>query len=442
MQRLLDDLILYSVEGHQILRDGIAVLSENIDENTAENLTRLEEDKEASCRRLIKQLMELAYNYGFDGNLWHNYMAYYIATDENPFSLYQERSSEVPPAVLKAAADDCITLRKIFNMGCTYPDSNMERLLTETIADYMYPSVSAPVMSDAGKAVSELKDSLEAAKDDDEFFQAVAGFYQKYGTGLIGINRAFTVKVDEKGKASLRPVAKTEDIKLSDLIGYELQKQRLTANTVAFIEKKPANNVLLYGDGGTGKSTSIRAIINQYWGKGLRIIQVYRHQMKYLAQIINQIKNRNYRFIIYMDDLSFEDFETEYKYLKAVIEGGLEPRPENVLIYATSNRRHLIKETWKDRNDVDYDGDIHRSDSMEEKLSLAERFGVQIYYGKPTKDEFHQMVETMAQRECLNIDKNTLHKEANKWEIRRGGVSGRSARQFIDYLKGMEEGTV
>lgn len=200
--------------------------------------------------------------------------------------------------------------------------------------------------------------------------------------------------------------------------------------------------MLLYGDGGTGKSTSIRAIINQYWGKGLRIIQVYRHQMKYLAQIINQIKNRNYRFIIYMDDLSFEDFETEYKYLKAVIEGGLEPRPENILIYATSNRRHLIKETWKDRNDVDYDGDIHRSDSMEEKLSLAERFGVQIYYGKPTKDEFHQMVETMAERECLNIDKDTLHKEANKWEIRRGGVSGRSARQFIDYLKGMEEGTV
>ena len=130
----------------------------------------------------------------------------------------------------------------------THLDVYKRQLLTETITDYMYPSASAPVMSDAGKAVSELKDSLEAAKDDDEFFQAVAGFYQKYGTGIIGINRAFTVKVDEKGTASLRPVVKTEDIKLSDLIGYELQKQRLTANTVAFIEKKPANNVLLYGD--------------------------------------------------------------------------------------------------------------------------------------------------------------------------------------------------
>ena len=140
-----------------------------------------------------------------------------------------------------------------------------------------------------------------------------------------------------------------------------------------------------------------------------------------------------------MDDLSFEDFETEYKYLKAIIEGGLEPRPKNLLIYATSNRRHLIKETWNDRDDMVQDGDMHQSDSMEEKLSLAERFGIQIYYGKPTVDEFHNIVETLAKRECLEVDMEFLHKEATKWEIRYGSVSGRSARQFIDYIKGMEE---
>ena len=142
-----------------------------------------------------------------------------------------------------------------------------------------------------------------------------------------------------------------------------------------------------------------------------------------------------------MDDLSFEDFETEYKYLKAVIEGGLEARPENVLIYATSNRRHLIKETWNDRNDVEQDQDMHRSDSMAEKLSLSERFGVQIYYGKPSKDEFHKIVETLALRENIKTDLEELRKEATKWEIRHGGVSGRSARQFIDYIKGTEENT-
>ena len=142
-----------------------------------------------------------------------------------------------------------------------------------------------------------------------------------------------------------------------------------------------------------------------------------------------------------MDDLSFEDFETEYKYLKAVIEGGLEPRPENVLIYATSNRRHLIKETWKDRDDIEHVGDIHRSDSIEEKVSLAARFGVQIYYGKPTNEEFHQIVETLAKREGVKLSTEELHAEANKWQIRHGGVSGRSARQLIDYIKGTEEDT-
>jgi len=223
------------------------------------------------------------------------------------------------------------------------------------------------------------------------------------------------------------------------LIGYQVQKDKLVANTEAFLEKKPANNVLLYGDGGTGKSTSVRAIANRYAGEGLRMIQVYRHQMQHLNQIISQIKNRNYRFILYMDDLSFEDFETEYKYLKAVIEGGLAQRPENVLIYATSNRRHLIKETWKDRADLVQDGDMHQSDSKEEKLSLAERFGIQIYYGKPSIDEFHKIVEALADKENLKTDKETLHKEATKWEIRHGGVSGRSARQFIDYIKGTED---
>ena len=228
------------------------------------------------------------------------------------------------------------------------------------------------------------------------------------------------------------------DIKLSDLVGYQVQKEKLVGNTEAFLRKRPANNVLLFGDGGTGKSTSIRALANQYSGDGLRIIQVYRHQMQFLTQIITRVKTRNYRFIIYMDDLSFEDFETEYKYLKAVIEGGLEPRPENVLIYATSNRRHLIKETWKDRADMEHDGDMHRSDSIEEKLSLADRFGVQIFYGKPTREEFHHIVEVLAIKEKIDIDSDVLHSEANKWEVRHGGISGRSARQFIDYIKGTE----
>lgn len=374
----------------------------------------------------LRHLLELSGRHGLSGDLWHCYVAWLIASAQNTFSLAQERRAQSKAAETLGRRDLSV-LRELFFWP--WPPQYRELMICMETA-------GRP--SDAGLAVKELAKSLAQSEDEESFARAGQDFYHRYGAGLFGMNRAFNVRVDEKGRARLNPLRNTEEISLDSLIGYETQKQRLRDNTEAFIAGRPANNVLLYGDGGTGKSTSIRAIVSSCWRQGLRIIQVYRHQMKYLTQIIDEIKNRNYRFIIYMDDLSFEDFETEYKYLKAVIEGGLEPRPENVLIYATSNRRHLIKETFKDRNDIDYEGDIHRSDSMEEKLSLAERFGLQIYYGKPGRDEFHRIVLELAKREGLSLDAEKLHSEATKWEIRRGGVSGRSARQLIDYLKGME----
>ena len=224
---------------------------------------------------------------------------------------------------------------------------------------------------------------------------------------------------------------------LNDLIGYEIQKKKLVDNTEAFVKGLPANNVLLCGDAGTGKSTSIKALLNEYYGQGLRMIEIYKHQFQDLSSIIAQVKNRNYRFIIYMDDLSFEDFEIEYKFLKAVIEGGMETRPDNVLIYATSNRRHLIKETWNDRDDMETDNGMHRSDTMQEKLSLVARFGVTIYYGKPTPKEFFTIVKELRKRYPeITMSDEELCAEANKWELSHGGVSGRTAQQFINYIAG------
>ena len=158
--------------------------------------------------------------------------------------------------------------------------------------------------------------------------------------------------------------------------------------TVSFVEGKRANNCLLYGDAGTGKSSSIKAILNQYYDQGLRMIEVYKHQFQDLNEVIAQIKNRNYKFIIYMDDLSFEEFEIEYKYLKAVIEGGLEKKPDNILIYATSNRRHLVRETFRDKQDRDEE--LHTTDTVQEKLSLVARFGVKIYFASPAKKAFRR----------------------------------------------------
>ena len=195
--------------------------------------------------------------------------------------------------------------------------------------------------------------------------------------------------------------------------------------------------MLLYGDAGTGKSTSVKAILNEYCDQGLRMIEIYKHQFSLLSEVIARIKNRNYRFMIFIDDLSFEENEVEYKFLKAVIEGGVETRPDNVLICATSNRRHLIRETWKDRNDMEFNEDVHRSDTMEEKLSLAARFGCTINYSTPDRKQYHAIVKGIAAR-CgdLDISEEALLMEANKWEIRHGGVSGRTAQQFINHLAG------
>ena len=162
------------------------------------------------------------------------------------------------------------------------------------------------------------------------YFFHVTGFYRDYGVGMFGLNKAFRIAGNEDGTVRFLPINNMDAVMLDDLIGYELQKKKLVDNTRAFVEGRAANNVLLFGDSGTGKSTSIKAIVNQFYPDGLRMIEIYKHQFKDLSAIIAQVKNRNYRFIIYMDDLSFEEFEIEYKFLKAVIEGGVETKPDNV----------------------------------------------------------------------------------------------------------------
>jgi predicted AAA+ superfamily ATPase len=286
--------------------------------------------------------------------------------------------------------------------------------------------------------VKALSAEIERAKNGEEVFFVVADFYKNYGVGMFGLNKAFRIETDEHCLSmKFRPITNMQAVHLDDLIGYEPQKRALIENTEAFVSGKAANNLLLYGDSGTGKSTSIKAIVNQYYDRGLRMIEIYKHQFGCLSRIISEVKNRNYRFVIYMDDLSFEESEIEYKYLKAIIEGGVETKPDNVLIYATSNRRHLIKETWNDRSDATTINDIHRSETIEEKLSLVNRFGLSIGFFKPTRPEFDAMVLELASRHPeITMDKDQIVAEAHKWEMLGGGISGRTAQQFINHLCG------
>ena len=457
MYRLTSKLIIYRGIGEESILRCLAEICRRFDEGSYDR-----EELTGEIYEQVHRLLDLATKYGFNKNLWHNYLAFLIATTETPFTLVSEKVGANEGSVNAFALSDFKIFRELF----CYDFSRIESALGINCFTILenYTAVGKPERvfnRSVSEKVQELSAKLEAAcggcapavdasrsqpgpviapqSPEQEMYDIITGFYKEYGVGKFGLNKAFRVNDDNKEEEFLIPITATSDVELDDLIGYELQKQKLIANTEAFVHGRMANNVLLYGDAGTGKSTSVKAILNRYYDQGLRMIEVYKHQFKDLQRIITEIKNRNYRFIIYMDDLSFEEFEIEYKYLKAVIEGGLETKPENVLIYATSNRRHIIRETWSDRTDRS-DDEMHRSDTVQEKLSLVARFGVTIGYLKPSHQEYLHIVSELAKRyPQISLTEEELALKANQWELRSGGASGRTAQQFINYLVGNAE---
>jgi len=382
----------------------------------------------------IHRLLDLATQYGFDHNLWHNYIAWLLAMTENPFTLVSEKEGISNGTVNTFAENDFSVFHRLMNYDFSYLEMTLKLNCFSIIQDYhSVPKKEQFFNKNVSARVQELSNALEACPDAGNMYPVIMDFYKKYGVGQFGMNKAFRLKPRD-GRCEIIPIIATSNVVLDDLIGYDEQKTRLIQNTESFLAGKPANNVLLYGDAGTGKSTSIKALLNMYYEQGLRIIEVYKHDFQYLPEIISIIKSRNYRFIIYMDDLSFESAETEYKYLKAVIEGDLEVKPDNVLIYATSNRRHLIRETFSDRNEINEE-DVHRNDTMAERLSLSARFGVRIGYFKPDKIEYLNIVRELAGKsEGISLSDDELMLQAEQWALRAGERSGRTAQNFINFI--------
>lgn len=430
MDKLLSNLVLYGKnENSKILRD-----LQELFNNFRLNKVELEELRH-ELSNIVREILECSTDYGFEENLWQSYLTFVLITDENPFTLVTERKGFKKGSVEKIVKNDLEVFYKLFS----YNFSELEESLGTNFFQILtnYESIQKPdniYNKPISLKVSDLRKKLAKAENVDEFFSLVNKFYKNVGVGKIALNPTFRIET-EGNDVELIPITNMVDVHFDDLIGYETQKAELIENTKFFVEGKAANNVLLYGDSGTGKSTSIKATINEFYKDGLRMIEIYKHQLEHLAKVIGQIKNRNYKFIIYMDDLSFEEFETDYKYLKSIIEGGLESKPGNVLIYATSNRRHLIKETWSDRDDMEIDGEIHKSDNIEEKLSLSSRFGITIQYLKPLQKGYLEIVRGLAKKNDIEMDIEELEAEAIKWERWNGGRSGRTAEQFIKYLK-------
>ena len=362
-------------------------------------LRRLMATEEAVRVAAQGELVALAVENGWQGDLWRCCIARELVSSENPFSLAWERHSGGQDTLEALALADMKLFFELLNApleGGVWP------LLRDFRHESRHTADCASFLAFSGE--------LAAANSPEGLLDRLTAFYQTRGVGLLGMGQVFRARRTGNGAELVR-------------------------NTEAFLRGKGSNNVLLYGDAGTGKSTSIQALVNEYADQGLRLIELYKEQYDLIPDILRQVKGRNYRFLLFLDDLSFEENETSYKYLKAVMEGGAEAPPENVRICATSNRRHLVREVWSDRGDVEHNGDIHRSDTVEEKLSLASRFGLQIFYPAPTFEEYQQIVSALSEKAGTDLPPEQLRAAAATWQVRSGSRSGRTARQFVDQLE-------
>ncbi len=372
---------------------------------------------EVQCQ-FIGELIAKAEQLGLQGNLPKNYLQYLIARDENVFSLACERTNGQASASLFAAVvADLKVIRRVLDADFSaYMDTSL-------IDDY----TSTVVWSGQAAYYQLFADAAPEAAA-----KRLADHYARHGCGYMAGFAAFRWD----SEAGLVGIKNFDPIRLSDLVGYERQKRILIDNTKALLAGKPANNALLHGSRGTGKSSSVKALVNEFYGDGLRLVEVVKQDLKDLAKIMELLRAHGQKFLIYLDDLSFEDFEVEYKYLKSAIEGGVEARPANVLIYATSNRRHLIKENWSDRSgDPD---EIHRFDTVNEKISLSDRFGISLFFETPNQAEYLAIVNELVQKHRLAIPEDALRMEALRWESNHNGRSGRTAQQFINHLLGRD----
>lgn len=430
-----EECILYRDFQHGEILDTMTSLM-NAYEAGAEKLA----DRKREFFQCVNGLVELAGMYGFSGNLWHNYLTQLLVNHENAFSTACEIRGAVEGSINSLALSDFEIFKELYDFDLKVFNEVFHTSCCETLCSYENINGNSKMYNQRIRdRICNMSKTLAEAVSTEEFMADMVQFYKDFGVGKLGLHKAFRIEHDEDGKVVIAPITRIAHVKLDDLVGYEIPKRKLIENTEAFVRGRKANNCLLFGDAGTGKSSSIKGILNRYYDEGLRIIEVYKHQFQDLNDVIAQIKNRNYKFILYMDDLSFEEFEIEYKYLKAVIEGGLEKKPDNILIYATSNRRHLVREKASDKLEIADGDDLHSSDTVQEKLSLVYRFGVRIYFGAPDKKEFQNIVKVLAKRHGVKMAEDELLLEANKWELSHGGLTGRTAQQFIDHILGTVE---
>ena len=372
---------------------------------------------------ISSRLIEKAEKLGLYGNLVRSYLIYILAHEPNLVSTTLEMNGgKIGESLKRFFARDILFLMPLFS-------GEVGKISLLELRNYK------PTNFSDNESFISLEQKLSGQTNAEKIAEIFIEHYRRFGYGDIAAYRAFCWDNEKKTIVGIRHF---EKIILADLIGYAHQKELLTGNTEAFLEGKPANNVLLVGARGTGKSSGVKALVNEYYSRGLRLLQITKSQLKYLPEIMDALRKfASKRFIIFLDDISFEESESEYKYLKSAIEGGVASRPENVLIYATSNRRHLIRETWRDR--AEHQDELYRDDSVNETISLSDRFGLIIHYYSPTQEEYLEIIKYMLGKQGIELDGEALRIEGLRWEMTHSGRNGRTAQQFVNYYLGQRQ---
>ena len=374
---------------------------------------------------LTNLLVQKAERLGISGNVLSAYMVHCLAEGGNTAAKTIEAAGRYGGGLKEAMCHDMLLL-------LPYLSARTSEFTGSAFLDDYQPARE-------GKNLPEkrLLAKLVRAKKGETAARAVLEQYLKYGSGMLAEYTAFRIGPDGK----LTGIADFPVFDWDDLLGYEEQKTKLLTNTVNFMEGKPANNVLLTGARGTGKSTGVKALASMFSDDGLRLIQITRDQLELVAPVLEKLNEiRSKKFILFFDDLSFDEGENSYKYLKSAIDGSVTPQPDNVLIYATSNRRHLLKETWGDRGSNDLEAEVYRQDSTNESISLSDRFGLILHYSTPTQEEYLQMIDHELQKAGVQMDPEELRLEGLQWEMEHSGRNGRIANQFVKwYLGNLEE---
>ena len=396
-------------------------------------------------REVINSYHEFYFELAKSGTMsLKDYVVEQIIFNENPFT-YQQQAVQINSSnnmIEKAVAQDLDGLQLISQLDpalvkaklCVLFKNDSYNSLIAELPEWVLESRSIS----PSNHLSHISEHINACMYWHDGLEELKKFHKRYGCGIFARYFAFVWERAD-GSGYINGIDSPDPITLNELVDYQNERSRVIENTLQFLEGCPSNNVLLYGDRGTGKSSTVKAILNEYHSHGLRMLEVPKAYLADFPLIIRHLKNRAQKFILFVDDLVFGDNEENYTSLKAMLEGGVESKPPNIVIYATSNRRHLVKEYFSERAGLqsgNHDEEVHSGDSMQEKLSLADRFGISVVFSSPDQNRYLKIVDGIAANRNLNIDKERLHREALQWALWYNGRSARTARQFVDWIEG------